>query len=337
MAGSMIDFNRQGLRKATKFVEGDYSGINPRRFYRTLKRSLEEIQEGNDFKYQTTGSQESDLEIKSEDVGQNTGVVKGRLLAESDWYIVGDGNLEYRPYGPHGALAIVIGLFFLLLGIGDAVWGIVGILLIVAGGYGYWQTESGEFAISRQDVIRVLMTGEVSERTVDTEQESRTDIFANMSVVYAGDAFVAVETTEIDELKWTLRRELVSQVKRWHNQIVDSEQEQLTVEGGFTWHLKAWANRDLESDRHEIDSVQSKLLTGPFEYRLNYTDRLEKQLSDEMQQQLAGHEEELMVELEELAEDLDIFVEREGLEHTNRVEQRQNTDTPQVEGRKDSL
>ena len=38
--------------------------------------------------------------------------------------------------------------------------------------------------------FRVLITGTVSGRTVETETETRTDIFANMSVVYAGDAFV---------------------------------------------------------------------------------------------------------------------------------------------------
>lgn len=326
----LLDYTRQDLRKATKFVEGDYSGINPRQFYRTLKRSIEELQEGNDFKYQTYGGQDSNLEIVSEDVGQKTGTVKGRLFAESDWFDIGTGSIEYRPYGPHGALAIVLGLIFLFLGLSSLEIALLGIALLGAGTYGYLQKEEGEFPIIRQDVIRALITGEVSERTVDNDAERRTDIFANMSVVYAGDAFVAVETNNLDELNWNLRRELTNQVRRWHNQVVETQDEEVSVDDGFLWHLKSWANRSAEEDRRAIEVIQGSLLDGAFEHRLDYTNMLENQLSDEMQEQLAEHEEELMIELEELADDLDIYVEREGLQHTNRIENRQR-DASQLE------
>lgn len=318
-----LGFSRQELRKATKFVEGDYSGINPRSFYRKLKRNIEEIQDPTGFKYDTKGDQQRDLKIQSEEVGQKTGVVEGRLNATSDWLQVGKGALQYRPYGPHGATGIVIGISLLLIGLSGAgaVWTGLGIVVGGAGAYGYIQKERGEFPIIRQDMIRVLVTGEVSERTREGEEGTQTDIFANMSVVFAGDVFVAVYPGELEALGWTFRRELVKQVTKWHNQVVETEQEKLPVEDGFLWYLKGWGNRSVDTHQKGIDAAQKRFVVNPkFEYRLDYANLLEEQLTTEMQDTLNSHEVELMEELEHLAENVNVYVEREGLQHTNRVE-----------------
>ena len=325
------EYSRQDLRKATKFVEGDYSGINPRRFYRQLKRGVEEIQEGNDFKYDTRGDQSVDLEISSEAVGEKTGVIKGRLIANSDWFKIGTGILEYKPYGPHGALGIVVGLILLILGLDSASIAGLGLVLIGGGAYGYLQTERDDYPIIRQDALRVLLSGEVSERTVDSQTESRTDIFANMSVVYAGNLFVAVDSYNLEELNWNLRRQLLNQVKRWHNQVVRTEREEVKVEDGFIWNLKAWANKSIDEDRRMLDRIQSTILNGPFEYRLAYTGLLKNELPPEIRELLDHHENELMIELEELADDLDVYVEREGLQHTDKIQRRQEQSNPRLE------
>ena len=309
-------YSRQGLRKATRFVEGDYKGINPREFYRRLKRSLEEIQTANDFKYQTTGVQDRDLEIKSEQVGEKTGRIDGRLVAESDWEFIGNGALEYRPYGPHGALGIALGVLLAVVGglANEIPVAGAGILAVLVGGYYYFKTDVAGFPVVRKDAIRVLMTGEVSERTITEADERRTDIFANMSVIYAGDTFVNVYTGELDELSWTFRKELVRQVKRWHNKIVVDDQR-LEVEEGFFAHLSSWSNRSLSDDRATIDSIQ-QALNESFEVRLEYTDELLEQLPDNVQDELSDQQDALRGELEELAEDMDVYVDREGLEET---------------------
>jgi predicted house-cleaning noncanonical NTP pyrophosphatase (MazG superfamily) len=332
--GGVEKFSRQDLRKATKFVEGDYSGINPRSFYRKLKRSIEEIQDQRGFKYDTNGTQDTDLEISSEEVGQKTGTVKARLLAESEWLGVGNGELEYRPYGPHGAAGSIAGVVFLLLGISGAgvIFTILGIIGIAAGIYGYTRKERDTFPIIRQDMIRTLITGEVSERTQESEGGTRTDIFANMSVVFAGDAFVAVDTADLDELDWTFRRELVNQVRRWHNKVVANERETLQVEEGFIWQLKGWTDRNVNEHRGAVEGAQRSLIhNAPFEYRVAYTELLEEQLTEEMREALQTHEVELMEELEELAEDVDVYVEREGLQHTDRLEGGSDDSPPKLE------
>lgn len=317
------DFSRQDLRKATKFVEGDYSGINPRTFYRKLKRGIEEIQDDRGFKYEVAGDQERDLRIDSEDVGKKTGIVKGRMRATSDWLEVGNGTLTYRPYGPHGALGIVVGLLLVVAGLagGEMVLAALGVVVGVAGGYGYSQKDSDTFPIIRQDMIRTLMTGEVSERTTEEGNETRTDIFANMSVVFAGDAFVAVDTGRMEGLNPNFRRELVKQVKRWNNDVVDTDSEILAIESGFMWQLKGWLDRDVQSHRGVIEGVQNRLVRqAPFRYRMRYTELLEEQLTPEMQDTLETHKENLMAELEEIAEDIDVYVEREGLQYTSQLE-----------------
>ncbi|WP_336037376.1 hypothetical protein [Halobacterium yunchengense] len=312
--GDVPAYSRQDLRKATRFVEGDYRGINPREFYRRLKRSLEEIQTANDFKYETSGVQDRDLEIKSEQVGQKTGRVDGRLVAESDWEFIGNGALEYRPYGPHGALGIVLGLLVAVVGgLADEIpVAAVGIIALLAGGYYYFRTDVAGFPVVRKDAIRVLMTGEVSERTIEEQDERRTDIFANMSVIYAGDTFVNVYTGDFEELPWTFRKELVRQVKRWHNKIVVEEQR-LDVDEGFFAHLSSWSNRDVRADRSDVDAIQ-RALNESFEVRLKYTDELLEQLPEDVQNELSEQQDALRGELEDLADDMDVYVEREGLE-----------------------
>lgn len=311
-----LSYTRQNLRKATKFVEGDYTGINPRHFYRTLKRSLEEIQSNNGFKYQTQGNQDQHLDISSEEVGSKTGTVDGRLMAESDWELIGNGTIEYKKYGPHGALGIVASsLFILVAGLQSAVLGALGILGLIGSGYLYFQTETGEFPVIRRDAIRALMTGEVSERTLEGAGESRTDIFANMSVIYAGDTFANVHTGELEDLDWTNRWALMNQVKKWHNRIANEEQ-QVDVSDGFVGYLKAWTDRSVNQHRSTIKSLQGRL-NGHFDARTAYTDLLLKQLPTTVRDDLEAHQNELLDELEELAEDMEVYVDREGLKQTH--------------------
>lgn len=311
-----LNYSRQALRKATKFVEGDYTGINPRQFYRSLKRSLEEIQEGDDFKYSTYGSQESDLKIESEQVGEKTGRVKGRLMALSDPTEIGSGALEYRPYGPHGALLTVLGGLLFLGGLsGDQALLFVSLLMMGGGGYLYLQDETGEFIVEREDSIRALMTGEVSERTIEDDSETRTDIFANMSVIYSGDAFLSVASSDIDEMDWTFRRELRNQVKKWYNQVVE-EEDQVVVDEGFLSALKSWANRDHQDDRRTITNLQREL-NDNFEMRIEYSDILMDSLPQGTRKQVSEHQDNLLEELKELSDEMEVYVEREGLKEVS--------------------
>lgn len=309
-----LDYSRQDLRKSTKFVEGEYTGINPRQFYRSLKRSLEEIQEGNDFKYETTGTQTDDLSIESEEVGEKTGRVRGRLSAESDWRVIGQGQLDYKPYGPHGALGMVVGGLLFLVGLtGEVIIAIFGLILLLGGGYLYFQTETGAFDIKRQDEIRALMTGEVSERTIDEGDETRTDIFANMSVIYAGDTLLLVPVDQLEDMTWTLRWTLANQVTHWYNRTVEKEEDRVEVQDGFLGHLTAFSDRSAQSARDTIVRYQNRIATD-FEMGVAYTGILEDTLPPGVRDELSAHQDALLDELEDLSQEMEVYVEREGLE-----------------------
>lgn len=321
------EYTRQDLRKASRFVEGDYKGINPREFYRRLKRRLEEFQTQNDFKYETQGTQREDLQILSESVGEKTGRLEGRLSAESDWALLGAGSLEYRPYGPHGAMAIVVGLLLAVVGglAEEIPVAIVGVLATVGGIVLYLQTETGEFPVGRRDIVRVLLTGEVSEREIEDQTETRTDIFANMTVIYAGDTFVNAfvdqiapslqdRVTPFEELPWTLQRELVTQVKRYHDRLVVEEQ-QYNPSTGFFDQLSAFTDRDTEEHRRTIKYIQDRV-NNSFDHRMQYNELMLDQLGQEAQSNIDQQLDEINDELKELAEDMDVYVEREGLART---------------------
>lgn len=334
--GDMQRFSRQDLRKATQFIEGDYEGINPRGFYRKLKRGIEEIQGDDGFKYRTTGNQEDHFEIDDESVGRKTGTVEGRLQGYSDWEPLGVSEVEYRPYGSIGAGSVVIGLLFLVLGVNSVELGLLGVAMTAGGGYGYMQTETDAFSITRQDVVRVLTRGEVSERTITEDEQKRTDMFAEMSVVFAVDAFVRVDTSGFDSLDNGLRRRLVQKVCELHNEAITDPESAVDTESGFVWQLKGITDRSVSDHRSRINGLQTKILSRSFEDRIRYTHVLEEELTTEVQRELDAHEEDLVVEMQKLAQELDIYIEREGYQETDRVQNLQEQQSrPQIEGNPD--
>lgn len=304
-----FEYSRQNLRKATKFTEGDYRGINPREFFRSLKRSLEEIQQENDFKYTTYGDQNTSFSIESEEVGSKTGRVEGRLIAISDYDDIGSGAIDFKPYGPHALWSIVLGILLS--------WLIFPLLLLPAGIYLYLKDSRGDLPLLRQDVIRVLMTGEVSERTIEEETEERTDIFANLNVIYAGDTFIKIDTEEIEQYRLAHRKKLVEVMKKLFNRVVEEEELKKETNSGtlgrFVRDLKAVANMSAQGDIQEIEEMQT-VLNENFDYRLEFSERLLNYLPAEYEQELEEHQDSVMLELEELSEDMDVYVEREGME-----------------------
>ena len=318
------EFTRQELREADTFVEGDYSGVNPRGFYRKLKRRLEEIQSDYGFKYSTQGHQDSDLSIDEETVGTKTGTITGRLKAYSDWEPLGFSTLTYRPYAGYGVISILLGVIFLTQISGSLPIGILGLVLVGAGIYGYSQTERGEFPITERSEIRVLLTGEVSERKVTEDGVQKTNMHGDMSVVFAGETFVRVDTAQLRDAHWALRRELVEEVKRWNNDIARSPGNRVDVSSGILWQLRGVVDRSYQDHRNEIDSIQGRWWNAGFEERVAFNEKVKEQLSQESRQQLETHEENVIVELEDLAEDLDIFIEREGYDEVDNIQQSTN-------------
>jgi len=318
------EFSRQELREADTFVEGDYSGVNPRGFYRKLKRRLEEVQSDFGFKYHTQGHQDTDLAINEENIGTKTGTITGRLKAYSDWEPLGFSTLTYRPYAGYGMISILLGVIFLIQISNSIAIGVLGLALVGAGIYGYMQTERGEYPITERSEIRVLLTGEVSERKVSEDGVEKTNMHGEMSVVFAGETFVRVDTAQLRDLHWALRRELVEEVKRWNNDIAKSPDNRVDVSSGPIWHLKGVVDRSFQDHRDRIDKIQGNWWNAGFEERISFNEKVKEQLNEQISEELESHEENVIVELEDLAEDLDIFIEREGYDEVEKIQTNQS-------------
>ena len=288
-------FSREDLRKTTKFKEGDYRGINPREFFRSLRRTIGEIQSDEDFKY-VTKEVAGGINISSEEVGDKTGHVEGRLVAESDEEEFDGAEIEYRRTGHWSSWLTFAGL----------------------GLYWYFKKDRGKVPLKKRDEISVLVEGEATERTIEESKKERTDIFANLSVVYAGDTYMNVDTDELEELPLPLRTEIINEVSKIYNEIIEDEELEKDTYNNiweeFIAHLKSIPNNDPSEDKKEIARMQSTL-NQKFEFRQAYSEKLMNLVPVTVQNELNKQQEEIMVELDELAEDMDVYVEREGLKN----------------------
>lgn len=313
----LMQFDRQELRKASRFIEGDYSGINPRKFYRALRRKLGEIQEDGDFKYHITGDRDHHLEIRSEAVGDKTGVVTGRLRATSEQAPVGPGTTWFRPWGPYGALLSVIGAFVTILGLQWMVFWVAGPLTVAAGLYLFAQEELGEIPLKSRDSIRTLIEGEVSEKTINTESGTRTEMSGSMSVIYSGDVFLEIPPEDFRDLSWSLRIEILSKLRVWEGRI--SKDDPITSKGtepqetsaGFVDCIRAFAQHDASWAARRLKRFQERL-QGDFESRQEYAEILTGLLAapDVRDSELN----KIVDELESLKGGMEVYVDREGLQ-----------------------
>lgn len=313
-----LDFRRQELRQASRFLEGDYEGINPREFYRHLRRQLEELQRGDDFKYATMADREHDLAIRQEAVGDKTGVVTGRMEAISDWAPIGPASLSYRPWAAIGVLSLLIGGLLTVFGFVSWAFYIVGPVAMLGGIIMFLHEGVSDVPIEQRDTIKTLIEGEVSEKTIQAKEGKRTEMSANMSVIYAGDVFLRVSSHRLSDLPWGLRTELVHTVSDWYNQAIDGQASGTSnpaeeVSTDVLRSLTAWSHLSAHHTAKKLNQLQRRIHRS-FKNRQAYADFLNQLLQDRgfRERELS----EVMDELEALKGGMDVYVDREGLEST---------------------
>lgn len=170
-----LDFERQELRKSMCFTEVDYSGVNPRTFYRHLVRKIEEIREDGRFKYDVDANQNEDFKIEEESIGTATGRLEARVKAEQKTHEV----IAHFPVRYRSSLlwAVVFGVLTFLVGRsgvqniagGDAMLGSG--LLVVAGLAGYKGYESYRKRVDPRPALR-RATGAYTRRSYGTKRRS---------------------------------------------------------------------------------------------------------------------------------------------------------------------
>lgn len=195
-------FTRPDLARAQQeggtFSEVDVAWINPREFHRKAIAALENVG------YAVTRGQNESLEIQKEIIGSKTGSVvswiegtKGRMR---------NGVISYKPHTMIGAVAVLFGVIFGLLGLASGAFLALGLLMIVVGLYLLFQSKTSQFLIMFVDTIRVLSVGEATERTITKEGAEVTDLFAQLTVSFSGNLedFAFLSTVNDEPLKKVL-------------------------------------------------------------------------------------------------------------------------------------
>ena len=263
------------LRELTTVVSRTYDGVDPGALLRTLERRLESGE----------GPLESatveELSLKGDDVD-------GTLVAVADHGEAGAGTITYRPYGPHGAMTIVLGLLFALPSL------FITVLLSFFGMYLYAKEDEAELPLRSQTELRAFLT----------EDDGTT------TVTYAADTFLTVDTDRLEAYDLAHRTAIVAEVTDWHSLTITGEPHYENFDDVFFGqHIDAWWNRNAGADVTAVSDLEAEIAER-FSWRAEYTDSLLEIAPESVAD--SREDGRATLGLEAVAEDLDRQVEREG-------------------------
>jgi hypothetical protein len=132
-------FDRIHLRDSMVFTEWDYRGTDPRMLFRDVRRSIQEVTSGGEFKYDTHEPEGPNPRVSADPVGDQPGRVNGRLMATTPWKQFYTGEIVGEESNTLPILLGVIGALALLLGMSDGNDSLLGIgALMLAGGAAWY-------------------------------------------------------------------------------------------------------------------------------------------------------------------------------------------------------
>lgn len=292
-----LNYERENLRESSIYTEYEYHGINPRKFFRHLKKTLENVSSDSGYKYKTVGG-DSSFSLKNESLGESTGTVKGRLAAYSDTYQLGQGEITFKPYGPFGVWAMVVGIVLAFP------TGFLSLILTGVGWYYHRKEKQGGVPYCGQDTIRILISGEATERTIEDGQEQVTDVFADMDAIFASNISTRINKDEFDSFDRTRQIAIANQLSDWYNEISsNSTNKNKYTHFTFSFGEEIWEH---------INEIQVELNQNP-ETRDELLRRVLNDVPSNFQDTVEEHQNLFTSELEELANNMNIYVENEGI------------------------
>ncbi|MHC3438339.1 hypothetical protein ACYJ1Y_09615 [Natrialbaceae archaeon A-gly3] len=269
------DGRLENLRELTTVVSRTYDGVDPGTLLRTLERRLE--------------SGEGPLEsVTVEELSLEGDDVHGTLVAVADRREAGAGTITYRPYGPHGAMTIILGLLFALPSL------FITVLLSFFGMYLYAKEDEAELPLRSQTEIRAFLT----------EDDGAT------TVTYAGETFLTVDTDRLETYDLAHRTAIVAEVTDWHSLAVTGESHYENFDDVFFGqHIDAWWNRNAGADVTTVSDLEAEIAER-FSWRTEYTDSILEVAPESVAD--SREDERATLDLEALAVDIDRQIEREG-------------------------
>jgi hypothetical protein len=267
---SPLSFTRRALEQAARCREADHEGVNPHKFYRGLREHLVRLRGPRDPPYEVLGQRARDLRFDPDAAGQRTGAFTARMQARSTTPALGPALLDHRPYGPQGAGLAGIGLLVVCFGLVSDPLLLLGSALTLVGLGIFSHTDEATIPLQRRDVVSALVEGEARESMRSTPSGQRSELSAEMGVVYAGDVFLQIPARQVSQLPWAVRTELANRRSRWSRALADDRETDGDVATGFLDALRAWTLLEGEWTRHRIESLQREA-RGSLRRRQTYT------------------------------------------------------------------
>lgn len=255
---SPLSFTRRTLEQAARRRETDHEGVNPHKFYRALRSSLAELRGQRDPPYEVVGQRARDLQFDPDAAGDRTGAFTGRVQARSQTPALGPAVIDHRPWGPHGAGLVGLGVLILCFGLLSNPMVLLGAATTLLGIGLFSHTEEAEVPLERRDVLSALVEGEARETVQRTATGERSQLTAEMSVLYAADVFLTIPPDRVAELPWAVRAELANRRDRWKTELAGGREPE-PVDGpamGFVDALRAWTLLDGDWTRSRIQGLQ---------------------------------------------------------------------------------
>lgn len=216
------EYERQDLRDANMFIELHCQNVHPRTLFRQLKRETQEITSGEVFKYTTREPDTSNPSVVDETVGQQSGRVVARFIADTDWQQFQEGeqtqhSIPILPiiFGALGAILLTVGL---AVGVNNQVLIIgLGILALLLAAYLYYRhnPSSAPVRYEYRKRVRVLVEGEIGEQVSDPETPTSLvatdlDIIIGEDIETRRKSSTTTSKVPLAEFSKEMRQELIS-------------------------------------------------------------------------------------------------------------------------------
>lgn len=255
---SRLAFTRRTLEASHRSRASEHEDVNPHKFYRALRSRLADLRTHEDPAYDVVGEPERDLRFDADAAGRRTGAFTARAQARSQTPAIGDAIVRHRPWGPHGAALVALGLLVLSFGLLANLLIFAGAATVLAGVALFSRQAEGQIPLRRRDVLSVHLEGEAREQVRRSSTGHRCELTADIGILYAGDVFLTIPEDAIPELGWSLRTELANRRARWEQALEDGGpiEHHEDPQTGFFGALGALIYLDGHRTKRRVEQLQ---------------------------------------------------------------------------------
>ncbi|MDJ1430717.1 hypothetical protein [Halostagnicola sp. A-GB9-2] len=254
-----LEYTRTVLEDAPTTRTSEYENADLEAVHRALEDRLENRAEAGKCETDEVSERAPPIGVRSELTGSETGdgrggTTEGRLSAIVDCAAYDSRSFRFKPRGPHGAIAIIVGLIVALPTI------FISLLLSLFGYYLYRSESEGEIPLRRWEAIDVLV---IESASAEAGAEAADRSSSTVRATGAAESFVGVDTDRLVELPWAHRKAVVMEVEEWSKRAIQDAPATRNDEDVFFDYLTMWLKRKAKTDVETVESLQAEIARDP--------------------------------------------------------------------------